>query len=501
MHRYLPPTDPNPITYRMFEDIRSLLRHGGIYLIGNVLNRVGAFLLLPLYTQHLAVAEYGVLEILYSTVAVISVALGAGLSHTTLRFYFDYVEQSDRHAVVTTNFVTIMTFGIAGALVVHVLREPLSMLLFNSVQYGKALDICLAIMVMDMSVEVGFAYLRAREKSLLYVWLSFARLLIQLCLSVYLVAGQHLGIIGVLTANLASITLAWIAVTGYIVWQCGLTFRTSMVTAMLRYSLPMAGGAVLGVVSLNADRFLLKELISLEAVGLYALAMKFAMLLTFLVSEPFYRAYGPFRFSILHQANAAQLQAVVLHYIVAGASIVGLGVALFMPEVLFLMTPSAYQSAYQYTPILLAATVVATASYCFETGILVKKQTKFLLYFACANLAVKVILNLALIPILGVFGAALAYLFTGLMQTYLINRTSQRLFPVSYPYGAMWRIALIVGVTYVASLGIDYRHWEQSIPLKLGLVAACLGALYLLDKEVKHAVSLALSRIRPGRSS
>ena len=86
----------------MFEDIRSLLRHGGIYLIGNVMNRVGAFLLLPLYTRHLAVAEYGVLEILYSTVAVISVVLAAGLSHTTLRFYFDFKEQADRHAVVTT---------------------------------------------------------------------------------------------------------------------------------------------------------------------------------------------------------------------------------------------------------------------------------------------------------------------------------------------------------------------------------------------------------------
>ena len=483
----------------MFDDIRSLLRHGGIYLIGNVLNRVGAFLLLPLYTRHLAVAEYGVLEILYSTVAVISVVLAAGLSHTTLRFYFDFKEQADRHAVVTTNFVTIMAFGIIGALAVHIFREPLSVLLFDSVQYGQALDICLAIMVLDMSVEVGFAFLRAREKSVLYVWLSFARLLVQLCLSIYLVAGRDMGITGVLTANLVSVLLAWIVVAGYIIGQCGLTFRTNMVAAMLRYSLPMAGGAVLGAVSFNADRFLLKELISLEAVGLYALATKFAMLLTFLVSEPFYRAYGPFRFSILHKPNAAQLQVTVLHYIVVGACTVGLGIALFMPEVLFRMTPYAYHSAYLYTPILLAAAVVTTASYCFETGILAKKKTKYLLYIAFANLLTKVMLNLALIPVLGIFGAAIAYCATSVLQAYLVNRYSQRLLPVAYQYGAMWRVGVIATLTYVASIRIDYRHLDSSIPLKLGLVIAYLAALYLADKEFRQGVKNALSRIRSGR--
>ncbi len=68
----------------MLDDLKRLFRHGGIYLVGNILNRVGAFLLLPLYTQHLPLAEYGVLEILYSTVAIISVLCAAGLSHTTL---------------------------------------------------------------------------------------------------------------------------------------------------------------------------------------------------------------------------------------------------------------------------------------------------------------------------------------------------------------------------------------------------------------------------------
>ena len=148
---------------------------------------------------------------------------------------------------------------------------------------------------------------------------------------------------------------------------------------------------------------------------------------------------------------------------------------------------------------MLAAIVVGAASYCFETGILVKKQTKYLLYVATANLSIKILLNLALIPFLGILGAAIAYFVTSLIQATLVNHFSQRLYPVTYPYGAMWRIGIMATVTYAASLGIDYRHLESSVPLKLGLVAAYLGALFAVDKEIRQVVMRGLARIRPNR--
>jgi O-antigen/teichoic acid export membrane protein len=484
----------------MLNDLKRLFRHGGIYLIGNILNRVGAFLLLPLYTQHLALAEYGVLEILYATVAVISVVCAAGLAHTTLRFYFDYAEERDRHAVVTTNLFTITALGTAGALILHLFGARVSELLFNTPEYRHALDMCLAIMVLEMSTEVGFAYLRAKEKSLLFVWLSFARLLLQLGLSIYLVAGREMGIHGVLLANLASAALGWIAVVGYTLVNCGIAFRKNMVPPMLRYSLPMAAGGILGAVSMNVDRFMMKEMLSLEAVGLYALAMKFALLLTFLVSEPFFRAYGPFRFSILNQPNAGELQALAVRYLVAAASLVGLGIALFMPEVLFLMAGTAYQSAYLYVPFLLAAGVVAAAAYCFETGILVKKKTKYLLYISLATLAVKVVLNFALITTLQVYGAALAFFGASLVQAGLVNHFSQRLFPVSYPYLAMFRVMLLASVAYVSSLWIDYRVWTISIPVKLLLVMSFVAVLLLVDGEIRGVIKRGYGRLRNRRA-
>jgi O-antigen/teichoic acid export membrane protein len=481
----------------MLHNLKRLFRHGGIYLLGNILNRVGSFLLLPLYTKYLAVAEYGVLELLYATVAVVSVLLSAGLSHTTIRFYFDYREDRDRHAVVSTNLVLVVVLGIVGALAVHLMRLPLSELLFDTTAYAGAIDLCLAIMVLEISTEVGFAYLRARELSVLYMALSFARLLLQVGLSIYLVAGHGMGISGVLVANLASVALGWLVVVGYTLSRCGLALRPSLVKPMLKYSLPMAFMGIVAAVVTNVDRFLLKEFLSLDAVGIYALSMKFALLLTFLVSEPFNRAYGPFRFSIIDQPDAEGIQRLVVHYLVAGATFVALAIAMFMPEALYFMAAPAYQGAYRYAPILLLAMVVLTVAYCFETGILYRKKTKYLLYVSLANLAVKTTLNVFLIWFLGIYGAALAFLVAALVQVSLINRLSQRLYPVSYRYRSLVMFVALGAAIYLLSLGVDYHAYWLSIPYKLALTALYGVVLYFADADIRRLFARGLSYLKP----
>jgi O-antigen/teichoic acid export membrane protein len=480
----------------MLQDLTRLLRHSGIYLLGNVLNRLGAFVLLPLYTSQLPVADYGALEILYSTVAILSVIFAAGLSHTTLRFYFEEKTDQDKAAVVTTSLTMVILLGSLGAAAVFAVRQPLTELLFDSQRFITALTICLIIMVLEMATEVGFAYMRAREKSTLYVALSFARLLLQVGLSVYLVKYQSQGIDGVLKANLASVALGCAVVVGYAIWNCGWKFNQRIAKPMLHYSLPMAGGAVVAAIAMNVDRFLIKELLSLDAVGIYALAMKFALLLSFIVSEPFSRAYGPFRFSILNNDNAAEIQSLVVQGLVVAASTVALGVALFMPEVLYILAGKAYQSSYLYTPFLLASVVVSAAAYCFETGILVKKKTKYLLYISIACLVAKIILNLALIPMLALYGAAIAYFCTCVLHAFLINFTSQKLIPVAYPYGALWRVGILAALAYTASYSLDFRNWSVSVPLKLLLIVAFLVATYAMDEKLRTIIRRAVPAFR-----
>lgn len=465
----------------MQADLKRLFRQSGIYLFGNLFNRLGAFLLLPLYTTQLSVAEYGRLELLYSLTTVFAVVFAAGLSHSTLRFYFEQPEGPDRRRIVTTGLAMVFTLSSLGAASVYLARAPIATMLLDNAAYAPALDLCLMILVLELTTEVGFAYLRARELALFYVLVSFTKLLVQVGMSIYFVGVLHRGIFGVLQANLLTVAFGAIVVVGYTLRHCGFALNMAMLGPMLRYSIPMALGGILAPLSGNIDRFLLKEMVSLEAIGLYGLAMKFALLLTFVVLEPFHRGYGPFRFSVMGKDDAFAIQVQAAHYLFVFAMVAGLGIALVTPEILSVMAQQSYVPAYTIVPILLLGVAVGGITYCYETGILYRKKTKYLLYINIGILVAKTSLNVALIPIMGVHGAAAAFVGTNLIYAILVNRVSQKLYYVPFRYAPLAWIAALAAVFYLGSLWLDYRVLSVSIPVKLILVLVLIAVLYRFD--------------------
>ena len=61
----------------MVEEIKKLLRHTSVYGLGNILNKAVGFLLIPFYTHYLTTADYGTLELLDLSAALVGLPLAA----------------------------------------------------------------------------------------------------------------------------------------------------------------------------------------------------------------------------------------------------------------------------------------------------------------------------------------------------------------------------------------------------------------------------------------
>ena len=65
-----------PVRELLGPRLRELMQHTAIYGLGPVLGQVAAFLLLPLYTNLLSPADYGVLEIILLVGTFLNVFFG-----------------------------------------------------------------------------------------------------------------------------------------------------------------------------------------------------------------------------------------------------------------------------------------------------------------------------------------------------------------------------------------------------------------------------------------
>jgi len=474
------------------QELGRFFKHSTIYAIGNIVNRLGAFLLLPVYTNYLAVAEYGALELFYATAAVISSFVSVGIAHATLRFYYNYKESNDRKAVVSTNYLTSLAITILGGLLIGFWHDDITRAVFNDgAGYPHAVQIILVTLVFELSSQVCLAYLRAVEKSVFFIVVMLLKLLVQVSLNTYLVIVLHRGVEGVLFGNMLAVAFGWIVLSWFTLRACGLRFELEKCVPMLHYGFPLLLSSVTAMVSMNVDRFMLGRLVSVEALGLYGLAMKFALLLEQLIAEPFARAYGAFRFSIMDRTDSSEIQAHIVNYLMIGAGFAALGITIFAPELIKLMSQQDYWPAINLLPLLILAALIRLFHYPFQTGILVEKRTGFIFYINASIALLSVIANYTFIMLFGITGAVISQVVIATIYVVITNVVSQRLYAVEYDYKTLAIVLLVVMTLFGLSLpaealGIFPRLAAKSVIILIFIPAIAWG---VLKKDEKAAIA------------
>ena len=486
------------------KDIGRFFRHSAVYAFGSVLNRLGAFVLLPIYTNYLTVSQYGSIELFYAIAAVVSGLLSIGIAHATLRFYFEYDDERERHAVVSTNLLASLVISLAGVLPLAFSSDAMGRYFFGDPEMGLGILLVLASLMLELSSQISLAYLRAKEHSTFFISISLGKLVVQVAANTVLLVWFDAGVLGVLTGNLAAVALGWLVLTTFTISRCGMRFDLDKLVPVLKYSYPFLLSTMVALVATNLDRFLINNYLTLHALGLYALAVKFSKLLTDLIGEPFNLAYGSFRFTIMKQENAAEIQARVVRYLFSASCVAALGLAYFTGDVLRVMSAPEYWPAAELVPLLALAGALRVISYPLQSGILYQKHTRHIFHIGILVAVVSAVCAFVLILWLGVIGACVAVLVAAVTEVVLTDRFSQRYFKVNYEYPRLLRLlgvtlAFYLVSTPLASLGVWYAFSIKAVLLLLSMPALILtGAL---DRgEIVQARNFFTSRWRALRS-
>jgi O-antigen/teichoic acid export membrane protein len=477
--------------------LKRLYRHSAVYALGNIANRVGSFLLLPLYTHALAVSEYGALELFYVTSNVISSFLSAGIAHATLRFYFEYETPAERHRVVSTCLMTTALYALPVLFALSLFNQPLARLIFDDVSYAGTFNIVYAILLLELMRQIGLAYFRAKEYSTRYVVVCLLQLVIQVGCNIYTVGVLKNGVKGVLIGNLAAVFVGW----AYLMWvvgrECGWGFDTAKMRAILHYSYPFVFTAIVSVLVGNMDRIVIRAFFSLAEVGIYALAFKFGNLLQELLLDPYNRSFGAYRFTIMKEKDAGEILSKSYTYLVLALCGAGLGLSLFAGDALRVLSDPAYWGAARLVPVIALGFLASGSSYMFQTGILYTKRTRYTMHVTTASSLTGACLFLILIPRFGTMGAAWSVALRSAVDATLTYLIARRLYPIRYKFARPAKAVLLAALWLAVGRFLDLPSLALSLIAKVLWFGAFPVALYFAGALERADVERAKAAVGP----
>ncbi len=442
-----------------------------IYSLGNVSAKLVGFILLPIYTQYLTIADYGVLAILEITGQFLSSVFDLGLSFALNRWYWEEEFKNRQKALFFTIFSTLILAGGVLLSLLLLFSDFLALFLFSFEKYSsliKLMSITVALNILSRSI---LNLMRIQERSKLYALSNLTRFTVNLGFTIYFVVHLQKGIAGIYLAQIVGFLVFFLFLIKYFLQNIQIKFEKNVLMGMLAFGLPMVLTSIAGIILSITDRYSLRFLADLNDVGVYSFAFKISNSIKVFVGQSISWALTPVMYKMMSNKNNVKFYSKALTYFTFILIVFVLTLSLFSRELIVLIARSEqYYPAYQIVPVVSFAILFGLLRNITAIGINIKKKTKITAMVITFTAVINIGLNLLLIPPFKAMGASVATLISQILAFGLITYYSQKLFPVSYEfYKIVFIIFLSTGLITLSFLGnnfdLTYRLFYKSLLL------------------------------------
>ena len=432
--------------------IDRVLQDSSLYLLGNLASRVVGFFAIPFYARYLTPAQYGLIELVELSTQTIAIALGLQAIGAALsRLFHDQPTRDQEQAVVSTSLIATAVLSAAVTILAVAGAGQLSQVVFHTDEWTGLLRAAFVAMFFSNMTEVVLVYERIRNNSRFFLYYTLITLAVNLGLNILFIGFMDAGVWGFVSSKLVVSVFG----SAYLAYRMrrdvGWHWRSLYVPELVRFGAPLVLSSLSYFAIHFSDRFFLSASVSLAELGRYALAYKFAILVSALVGDSFAKSWNATLYRYTNQDGWQPQFARIASYFTLLLFSTGLGIALFSPELLRVMVPKAYFPPPLLLPIIIASYLAREIGDFFRSLLLINKRSVMVGQIAAGGAVLNLAANFLLIPWLGIYGAALATLLTWaayMVACWVIADREHRL-PVRVD--AYVRIAMLVTVVYTLS--------------------------------------------------
>ncbi len=429
--------------------LQRLLKTTAAYQVGDVVSKVFAVALLPIYTRHVSKGQYGVAELLMTAIVLVSILVRLGVGEAFVRYHYADEDQARRDALArrAAGFLLVATTATAIPLVAF--AGPLSQLVLD---YRDATVFAIAVLGLwtFTNLELAYALLRVDERARAYAVTTLTNVLLTIALTVVLVIGRGQQARGLLLGNYAASTVVllglWWTLRARLLPRRGGSAHADLhrLSQLLRFGLPTVP-ADASVYALNlVDRYYLFHRYGAATAGVYSIGAKLAGVTAF-VARAFQYSWPPLAYSIEDDEQAGRFYALVATYYLAVTGWAVAGLLLLGRWFTKLLAAPEFFGAHRALPWLALGWALYGLFVIFVVIAGRAEVTTRNFPAAACGLVVNVVLLVVLTPPLGIAGAGLALAGAYVAMLAAMRLLTRRLFHVAFDWRRIVQLALVLG--------------------------------------------------------
>lgn len=390
-----------------------LFKNTIIFTIGNLASKLIAFFLIPLYTNILTTKEYGTIDLVITICTIAVPILTLNIMEGIMRFNLD--EKSNKNKITKIGILILGCGVVIGLSLIPISQR------FNQISHLSLL--IYFYVIASASSQIFLADLRGKELLLQYSIGNVLNTFFIAVFNILFLLVFKLGLSGYLLAyaisNLVISIYAIIVGKGYL----AINEKIDIVKMreMLKYSIVLIPNSFMWWIMNSSDHIMVTSMIGVAANGIYAISYKLPTLISTFTGI-FNQAWSYSAIKENGSTDEEKYNNSVLNHMISIVMIIGVAMMVIVKPFLKIYVQENYFEAWKYTPFLIIGCVYLTLGTFMSTSYTVHKDSKGYLISGSFGALINIMLNFVLIPIIGVYGAAIAtclsYIFVFIFRVF-----------------------------------------------------------------------------------
>lgn len=416
-------------------EFRLLIKNSSVYSVISILQKGTNFLLIPVLTVYLTSQDYGTVAVVMTINAFLNVFYLLALHGSLNRFYYEYDKDE---ILVKRLFGTIISFILLNSIVLTVIlflgRKWFLTPFLDEISFYPYMSLGLISVIFNPCYTIFQNSLQAKQKGVSYGKNNMLFFITNLVLLLIAVVWLEMGAIGVLGA--LAMTNVMFFIFAILQFRKEITFGIdiTILKKVLKYSFPIIPHTISGVATNFIDRILINKLLSTSLAGIYSIGNNFGSVV-FLIASAINQAFIPW-FNQAVKAGKTESIPIISKLLVLFYSFIALGLSFFGKEIIAVITPEIYHKSWEVIPFISFAFVYHGVYYFFAGSLFydIKGRGNRIIPISTITAAIiNIVLNIYLIPIYGINGAAISTLITKFMLSLSLKFFYRRYLKLKYP--------------------------------------------------------------------